>query len=56
VAKIRKEARIEAPLRVLFEGPTIAALAERIEELQRAGELPELPPLTARPRLTRKPI
>jgi amino acid adenylation domain-containing protein len=56
VAKIRNVLKIEVPLRVLFEGPTIAALAVRSEELQRAGGEPELPPLTPRPRLTRKPV
>jgi amino acid adenylation domain-containing protein len=56
VAKMRNVLKIEVPLRMLFEGPTIAELAERSEELQRAGEERLLPPLTARPRLTRKPV
>jgi hypothetical protein len=56
VAKIRNVLKIEMPLRMLFEAPTIAELAERSEELQRAGKKPAAPPLTARPRLTRKPV
>jgi amino acid adenylation domain-containing protein len=56
IAQVRDVLKIEVPLRILFEGPTIAELAERCEELQRAGEEPVLPPLTARPRLTRKPV
>src|SRR5262249_32123096 len=54
VAKMRNVLEIEAPLRMLFEEPTIAKLAERSEELQRAGKKPVLPPPTARPRLMRK--
>jgi acyl carrier protein len=56
VAKMRNVLKIEMPLRMLFEEPTIAELAERSEELQRAGKKPVAPPLTARPRLTRKPV
>ncbi|MEW5926736.1 MAG: amino acid adenylation domain-containing protein [Gemmatimonadota bacterium] len=35
---------VELPLRAMFESPTVAALAERVEALRRA-ELPALPPV-----------
>ena len=35
---------MELPLRALFEGPTVAELAGRVEEMRRAG-LPVLPPV-----------
>jgi amino acid adenylation domain-containing protein len=50
IAGIREKLKIELPLRTIFENPTIAELAQRSEELQRAGEASALPPLIARPR------
>ncbi|HEX8903934.1 MAG TPA: condensation domain-containing protein, partial [Longimicrobiaceae bacterium] len=44
VSRIRDVFAIELPLRALFEGPTVAELAGRVEEVRRA-ELPVLPPL-----------
>ncbi|HEU4558131.1 MAG TPA: amino acid adenylation domain-containing protein, partial [Longimicrobium sp.] len=44
VARVRQLFGVEVPLRALFEGPTVAELARRVEEMRRAG-LPVLPPV-----------
>ncbi|HEV3050161.1 MAG TPA: condensation domain-containing protein, partial [Longimicrobium sp.] len=44
VSRVRDVFAIELPLRALFEGPTVAELAVRVEEMRRA-ELPALPPV-----------
>ncbi|HEV3050105.1 MAG TPA: condensation domain-containing protein, partial [Longimicrobium sp.] len=44
VSRVRAVFGIELPLRALFEGPTVAELAVRVEEMRRA-ELPVLPPV-----------
>ncbi|HEX6371569.1 MAG TPA: amino acid adenylation domain-containing protein [Longimicrobium sp.] len=46
VSRVRQLFGVELPLRALFEGPTVAELAERIETLRRAGA-PVLPPVVA---------
>ncbi|HEU4559344.1 MAG TPA: amino acid adenylation domain-containing protein, partial [Longimicrobium sp.] len=44
VSRVRQLFGVEVPLRALFEGPTVAELARRVEEMRRAG-LPVLPPV-----------
>ncbi|HEX2189057.1 MAG TPA: condensation domain-containing protein, partial [Longimicrobiaceae bacterium] len=45
VSRVREMFGTELPLRALFEGPTVAELAGRVEEIRRAGEGAALPPL-----------
>jgi amino acid adenylation domain-containing protein len=44
VSRVREALRVELPLRALFEGPTVAQVAERVEALRRAA-LPAAPPV-----------
>ncbi|HYR07263.1 MAG TPA: condensation domain-containing protein, partial [Longimicrobium sp.] len=44
ISRVRQVFAVELPLRALFEGPTVAELAVRVEEMRRAG-LPLLPPV-----------
>ncbi|HEV3052479.1 MAG TPA: amino acid adenylation domain-containing protein, partial [Longimicrobium sp.] len=44
VSRVRQVFGVELPLRALFEGPTVAELASRVEEMRRVG-LPVLPPV-----------
>ncbi|TCP59165.1 amino acid adenylation domain-containing protein [Tumebacillus sp. BK434] len=45
VTRMRNTFKIDLPVRTIFQTPTVAQLAEKIEELARGGEK-ELPPLT----------
>ncbi|HEX2187823.1 MAG TPA: condensation domain-containing protein, partial [Longimicrobiaceae bacterium] len=44
VSRVREVFDVELPVRALFEAPSVAELAERVEALRRA-ELPALPPV-----------
>jgi amino acid adenylation domain-containing protein len=45
IARLRQVFRLEVPLRLLFEAPTIASLAEALTRTQRAAAGLELPPI-----------
>jgi amino acid adenylation domain-containing protein len=55
VSRVRDVFAVELPLRALFEGPTVAVLAVRVEEMRRAG-LPVLPPLVPTERTGALPL
>ncbi|HST59293.1 MAG TPA: amino acid adenylation domain-containing protein, partial [Longimicrobium sp.] len=44
VSGVREVFGVDLPLRALFEGPTVAEMAARVEEMRRAG-VPVLPPV-----------
>ncbi|HEX6913487.1 MAG TPA: amino acid adenylation domain-containing protein, partial [Longimicrobium sp.] len=45
VSRVRDALGVELPLRAVFEAPTVAALAARVDELRRAGGAGQAPPL-----------
>src|SRR5581483_5507077 len=56
VAQVREVFEVELPLRAVFEAPTVEALSQRIEQLQRAGAGVLLPALRAQSRPSRLPL
>lgn len=45
ISRVRDVLRVEAPLRLLFQNPTVAALTEAVERERGAGRLAEAPPI-----------
>ncbi len=50
VSRVREAFRVEVPLRAVFEAPTVAGLAERVDAALRAGAGEGAPPLLPVPR------
>ncbi|HKV09943.1 MAG TPA: amino acid adenylation domain-containing protein, partial [Thermoanaerobaculia bacterium] len=56
LARARQAFGVEVELRALFERPAVRALAAHVDELRRAGAVPEAPPLGARERRGDAPL
>ncbi len=46
VARVRRTLEVELPLRAMFEAPTVAEFAKRIEAARRSGSVLQAPPIT----------
>ncbi|TQF10135.1 amino acid adenylation domain-containing protein, partial [Myxococcus llanfairpwllgwyngyllgogerychwyrndrobwllllantysiliogogogochensis] len=55
-SRVRAVLGMELPVRVLFEAPTVQALASRLDNLRRTGEAGQVPPLTPVPRTGAVPL
>ncbi|WP_394831236.1 non-ribosomal peptide synthase/polyketide synthase [Pendulispora rubella] len=56
MARLRALCGVDLPLRDIFEAPTVAALAERVEFARRAGDSPAELPLLPMPRKAELPL
>ncbi|MET0646190.1 MAG: amino acid adenylation domain-containing protein [Pyrinomonadaceae bacterium] len=56
MSRVREAFSVEVALRKLFEGPTVAELAQHIEELLRGGKAIPAPPVVRAPRDGRLPL
>ena len=56
IARLREAFKIELPLRVLFESPTVASLSDRISQISSSEQKLEAPPIDRAPRGPELPL